>query len=132
MRTWPRHPVIYGMLGDFRSALPDFSPADNVGSPYCVRRYVVDEHLGGARGTRRSAASATSHKRPCRARGVHLTGVHQWHVYDVLGDKPHLQFVGSNHIADDEVVRTVVFRVSGLTRHRSGFLEDNFVCVQQA
>ena len=38
------------MLGDFKRALPDFSPADNVGSPYCVRRYVVDEHLGGAKG----------------------------------------------------------------------------------
>ena len=24
---------------------------DNVGSPYCVRRYVVDEHLGGPKGS---------------------------------------------------------------------------------
>jgi len=39
-----------GLLGDFRRALPDFSPQDNVGSPYCVRRYVVDEHLGGQKG----------------------------------------------------------------------------------
>ncbi|WP_213011622.1 alpha-amylase family glycosyl hydrolase [Paractinoplanes toevensis] len=31
----------------FREALPDMRPADLVGSPYCVRRYVVDEHLGG-------------------------------------------------------------------------------------
>jgi glycosidase len=39
-----------GNLEDFRRALPDFSPEDNVGSPYCVRNYVVDEHLGGPRG----------------------------------------------------------------------------------
>ena len=35
------------LQADFRRALPDYTPADNVGSAYCVRRYVVDEHLGG-------------------------------------------------------------------------------------
>ncbi len=39
-----------GLLEDFRRALPDFSPGDNVGSPYCVRNYVVDKHLGGPTG----------------------------------------------------------------------------------
>jgi hypothetical protein len=39
-----------GNLGDFRRALPDFTFADNVGSPYCVRRYAVDPHLGGNSG----------------------------------------------------------------------------------
>jgi glycosidase len=38
------------LLEDFRRVLPDFSVNDNVGSPYCVRRYVADEHLGGAKG----------------------------------------------------------------------------------
>jgi hypothetical protein len=37
-------------MEDFRRALPDFQPEDNVGSPYCVRRYEVDEHLGGRKG----------------------------------------------------------------------------------
>jgi Alpha amylase, catalytic domain len=36
-----------GLQADFRRALPDYTSADNVGSGYCVRRYVVDEHLGG-------------------------------------------------------------------------------------
>ena len=31
----------------FRAALPDLAPEDVAGSPYCVRRYVVDERLGG-------------------------------------------------------------------------------------
>ena len=39
-----------GLLADFERALPDFSPADNVGSPSCVRRYSVDPHLGGPTG----------------------------------------------------------------------------------
>ena len=39
-----------GCLKISRRALPDFAAEDNVGSPYCVRRYVVDEHLGGPEG----------------------------------------------------------------------------------
>jgi hypothetical protein len=39
-----------GLLADFRRALPDFTDEDNVGSPYCVRRYEVDGHLGGPEG----------------------------------------------------------------------------------
>jgi hypothetical protein len=57
MGVWQRSPAGIAianrnksLLEDFRRALPDFRPADNVGSPYCVRRYGVDEHLGGAAG----------------------------------------------------------------------------------
>lgn len=57
MGVWERSPagieiamLNNGLLEDFRRALPDFSPEDNVGSPYCVRRYVVDERLGGPAG----------------------------------------------------------------------------------
>ncbi len=38
------------LQADFRSALPDYTSADNVGSAYCVRRYIVDDHLGGPDG----------------------------------------------------------------------------------
>ncbi len=57
MGVWERSPAGIeismrnkGLLEDFRRALPDFSAEDNVGSPYCVRRYVVDAHLGGPAG----------------------------------------------------------------------------------
>ena len=57
MGVWERSPAgiaiantNQGLLDDFRRALPDFKPQDNVGSPYCVKRYVVDEHLGGPQG----------------------------------------------------------------------------------
>jgi hypothetical protein len=57
MGVWERSPAGIAianqntsLLNDFRRALTDFSLEDNVGSPYCVRRYVVDRHLGGPEG----------------------------------------------------------------------------------
>jgi hypothetical protein len=57
MGVWERSPAGIAvanrdpdLLADFRRALPDFRPEDNVGSPYCIRRYMVDEHLGGPAG----------------------------------------------------------------------------------
>jgi hypothetical protein len=57
MGVWERSPAgiaianqNMNLVADFRRALPGFTPADNVGSPYCVRRYVVDAHLGGPEG----------------------------------------------------------------------------------
>lgn len=57
MGVWERSPAGIeiamrnpGILEDFRRALSDFSAEDNVGSPYCVRCYAVDEHLGGPAG----------------------------------------------------------------------------------
>ena len=72
MGVWERSPAGIeismrnpGLLEDFRRALPDFAAEDNVGSPYCVRRYVVDEHLGGPPGL----AAA---RRLLRERGLRL------------------------------------------------------------
>ncbi|MGA7237900.1 MAG: alpha-amylase family glycosyl hydrolase [Bryobacteraceae bacterium] len=57
MGVWERSPrgiaisnANQGLLEEFRRSLPDFRLADNVGSPYSVRRYVVDRHLGGPEG----------------------------------------------------------------------------------
>src|SRR5256885_1459780 len=57
MGVWERSPAGLrvamqnpGLLADFHRALPDFSPVDVVGSPYCVRRYLADDRLGGSRG----------------------------------------------------------------------------------
>ncbi len=72
MGVWERSPAGIeismrnaGLLEDFRRALPDFSAKDNVGSPYCVRRYAVDEHLGGPK----ALAAARS---ALRERGLRL------------------------------------------------------------
>jgi hypothetical protein len=57
MGVWERSPAgiaianqNQGLLKDFWRALPDFRPDDNVESPYCMRRYVVDDFLGGPEG----------------------------------------------------------------------------------
>jgi hypothetical protein len=57
MGVWERSPAgiaitnqNQGLLDDFRRALSDFRLDDNVGSPYCIRGYVVDQHLGGPEG----------------------------------------------------------------------------------
>ncbi len=71
MGVWERSPAGIaiamrnkGLLEDFKRALPDFSAEDNVGSPYCVRRYVIDPHLGGPEGL--AAARQTLAKRGIR------------------------------------------------------------------
>jgi hypothetical protein len=57
MGIWERSPAGIAianqnknLVEDFRRALPDFTPQDNVGSPYCIRGYVADSHLGGPEG----------------------------------------------------------------------------------
>jgi hypothetical protein len=57
MGVWERSPAGLavaqadpGLQEAFRAALPDLAPDDVVGSPYCVRRYVVDPRLGGPEG----------------------------------------------------------------------------------
>jgi hypothetical protein len=71
MGVWERSPAGIaianrneGLLESFRRALPDFQLSDNVGSPYCIRRYVVDGHLGGPEGL--AAARAELSRRGMR------------------------------------------------------------------
>jgi len=57
MGVWQRSPVgvqialeYEEMVNQFRTILPDFTPKDLVGSPYCIKTYTVDTHLGGPNG----------------------------------------------------------------------------------
>ena len=57
MGVWRRSPAGIAVANqnkslqeDFRRALADFRREDNAGSPYCVRDYIVDQHLGGREG----------------------------------------------------------------------------------
>jgi glycosidase len=61
MGVWERSPAGIAianrnpqLIEDFHRALPGFRPEDNVGSPYCVRAYVADAHLGGPEGLARA------------------------------------------------------------------------------
>jgi hypothetical protein len=57
MGVWQRSPAGLAVANanselqaSFRQALPDVQPSDIIGSPYCVRRYVVDDSFGGRKG----------------------------------------------------------------------------------
>jgi len=57
MGVWERSPAGIAialrndaLLESFRRALPDFTAADVVGSPYCIRNYAVAPELGGEMG----------------------------------------------------------------------------------
>jgi hypothetical protein len=64
MGVWERSPeglrIALGneeLVRSFRAALPDLRlDEDVVGSPYCIRRYVVDERLGGPAGLAKARA----------------------------------------------------------------------------
>jgi hypothetical protein len=72
MGVWQRSPAGVAialsnpdLLAGFGAALPDWQPEDVVGSPYCVRGYVVDDHLGGPHGL-------TTARQALASRGVGL------------------------------------------------------------
>ncbi|MBB2941295.1 hypothetical protein FB565_000999 [Actinoplanes lutulentus] len=67
MGVWERSPAGLalahtneGLQQAFRQALPDFTPDDVVGSPYCVRRYSADDRLGGRDGLAKARAELNS------------------------------------------------------------------------
>ena len=72
MGVWERSPAGLALANadaqlqaSFRDALPDLRPADLAGSPYCVRRYVVDGAFGGPEALAAARAALA-------ARGVRL------------------------------------------------------------
>jgi hypothetical protein len=72
MGVWERSPFGVSianrnrnLVNEFRKTLPDYVTNDNVGSPYCVRRYAVDQRLGGPKGLAIARAELA-------ARGIHL------------------------------------------------------------
>jgi hypothetical protein len=78
-----------GPLEDFHRVLPDFSAKYNVGSSYCVRRYIVDQHLGGPEGL----AVA---KRMLDDRGLRL--ILDFVLNHVAPDHPWVTFHGPNEL----------------------------------
>ncbi|MGZ4202934.1 MAG: alpha-amylase family glycosyl hydrolase [Thermoleophilaceae bacterium] len=64
MGVWERSPAGLaialtdpGLEAGNRTALPDLRPEDVIGSPYCVRDYVVDQRFGGPEGLAEARAA---------------------------------------------------------------------------
>ncbi len=111
MGVWERSPAGIAianqndqLLQDFRHALPEFRREDNVGSPYCVRQYSVDPHLGGDPGLATARVQLAS-------RGIrlildfvpnHVAPDHPWvseHPdYFVRGDRNDLSNTPSSYL----------------------------------
>src|SRR6478609_11176961 len=49
------------LTASFDAALTGWEPADIVGSPYCIRDYQVDDHLGGPDGLAAARAALATH-----------------------------------------------------------------------
>ena len=87
MGVWQRSPAGIaialsndGLRASFGAALPDWGTADVVGSPYCVRGYLVDDHFGGRTGLASARAALAE-----RGLGLildfvpnHVAPDHQW------------------------------------------------------
>ena len=115
MGVWERSPAGLelananaGLQASFRDALPDVRPDDVIGSPYCVRRYVVDDSFGGPQ----ALAEARS---TLAARGIrllldyvpnHVAPDHPW-----VTTHPELFVNGSE--ADIEAEPTAWVRAAG-------------------
>ena len=115
MGVWERSPAGLqlananaGLQASFRDALPDVRPDDVIGSPYCVRRYVVDDSFGGP-------AALAEARSTLAARGIrllldyvpnHVAPDHPW-----VTTHPELFVNGSE--ADIEAEPTAWVRAAG-------------------
>ena len=85
------------LVEEFRRVLPDYTDADNVGSPYCVKRYFVDAALGGP-------AALAAARQALRDRGMRLVldyvpnhvaldhpAVRSYPQYFIRGDREDLE-----------------------------------------
>ena len=59
--------------------------------------------------------------------GFGFVGAHEWNINGMLGQEPHLKFIGADDIADQNVVGAVVAGVIGLLGGGARRFQDDFV-----
>jgi hypothetical protein len=104
MGVWERSPAgsriareKVELQAEYRRALPDVTEEDVVGSPYCVHRYLVDDHLGGSSGLSVAREMLAGHGLRLVLDFVpnHVAGDHPWVFehpeYCILGSQEDLK-----------------------------------------
>ena len=101
MGVWQRSPIgraiatgMPQLLAGYRAALPDLHEDDVLGSPYCVRDYVADEHFGGPDGLA-AAREQLAHRGLALILDYvpnHIAADHPW-----VTDRPECLLAGSEH-----------------------------------
>jgi hypothetical protein len=117
MGVWKRSPAGIAiamtnptLVDGFRRALPDFAAADVVGSPYCIRDYVVDERLGGSEGLAAARDALAAHGLGLILDFVpnHVAPDHPWleehPEYFVRGDEADLERDPSSFVRVGDLV----------------------------
>ena len=106
MGVWERSPAGLALANanaqlqaSFREALPDLRSDDVIGSPYCVRRYVVDETFGGpdALAAARAALSERGARLLLDYVPNHVAPDHPW-----VTTNPELFVQGDQHDLDTD------------------------------
>ena len=117
MGVWERSPAGIAiamanpsLVEGFRRALPDFAPADVVGSPYCIRDYEVDARLGGPEGLAAAREALARHGLGLILDFVpnHVAPDHPWLAehpeYFVRGDEADLERDPASFVRVGDVV----------------------------
>lgn len=104
MGVWKRSPMgtqialqNTALTKEFQQVLPDYTPSDVIGSPYCVQAYQVDERFGGKEGIlkARNALHARGMKLILDFVPNHIAPDHPWTEhqpeYFVQGTENHLR-----------------------------------------
>jgi hypothetical protein len=106
MGVWERSPAGLALANaneqlqsSFRDALPDLRPADVIGSPYCVRQYVVEPAFGGpkALAAARDALAARGIRLVLDYVPNHVAPDHPW-----VTSRPELFVNGTEHDLESE------------------------------
>lgn len=67
----------------------------------------------------------------CHVGGRCFFGMNKRHVDQVLAQKPGLQLIGPQHLADEKVIRAIVAQFGDASRLFSHVADDELVSVQQ-
>ncbi len=109
------------------------------GSEETIRARLQRERTGGGAGTTATKDSREPHAATkgadtalCRAGSRWwLLRFDQRHIHQVLAQEPDLKLVGTQHVADDKIVGTIISKFGSTTSQLSAFPNDDLMGIQQ-